>query len=210
MLKNALLFSCLMLKFCPIFCQVGKQIPKKTTPFEYYFNSGFGFYFPTNGQALLAKSGTVYSFQVQVNYKKRFFTRFEFDQYRINYTDNFKVNGQNMTINDKVEALNIGFDFGYTRQLSKRFSTYGYIGAGDAAIQVPTIRYNMTATNIDISTSEKNFLSFRGGLGGEFEINKVFIVFGELQYLSIPFKTEISDQQLNGVSCIIGFKTPLQ
>jgi hypothetical protein len=210
MLKKTIFFSCFMLKICPIFCQVDKQISQKMTPFEYYFNSGFGYYFPTNGRSLLAKSGAVYGFQVQVNYKKHFFMRLAFDQYRINYTDNLRVNGQNMTINDKVETLNIGFDFGYSGQLSKRFSTYGYMGAGNAAIQVPNLYYNALTNSIDFSTSEKDFLSFRGGLGGEFQISKVFIIFGELQYLSIPFKTEISDKQLNGVSCIIGFKTPLQ
>jgi hypothetical protein len=210
MLKKIIFFSCFMLKIYPIFCQVEKQISKKMTPFEYFFNSGFGYYFPTNGQPLLAKSGAVYGFQVQVNYKKRFFVRLAFDQYRINYTDNLKVNGQNLTINDKVETLDIGFDFGYSTKLSKRFSTYGYMGAGNAAIQVPNLHYNAPTNSIDFSTSEKDFLSFRGGWGGEFEISKVFIVFGELQYLSIPFRREIRDKHLDGVSCIIGFKTPLQ
>lgn len=204
-------FVFLFMKTSIVFCQNDNQIIQKNPKrFEYYFNGGFGLYFPTQASTVLARDGPVYSFQIQANYKHNYFTRLGFDQYNVGYVDNLNVDGINVSINDKVQTLNIGFDYGYTFHLSKKFSPFAYVGVGYASMEVPNVKYNLTSKAIDISNTRNPFLSLRGGVGGEFEFNKFFIVFTELQYLSIPFKTEIRNKELNGISFQIGFKTPLQ
>jgi opacity protein-like surface antigen len=211
MFRKSVYFMLLLLKTNFAFCQTKNQIiqnnPKR---FEYYFNGGFGLYFPTQESAILENNGPIYSFQFQVNYKHNYFTRLAFDQYNVGYNDDVNINGLNVKINDKVQILNVGFDYGYTFNLSKKFSPFAYIGIGYASVEVPMVKYDFNSKVVDISNTRNPFLSLRGGVGGEYEFNKYFIVFTELQYLSIPFKTDISNKELNGISFQIGFKTPLQ
>jgi hypothetical protein len=208
---KSIFFTLLLLKTDFVFCQTKNQIIQKNPKrFEYYFNGGFGIYFPTQESAILANNGPIYSFQIQVNYKHNYFTRLAFDQYNVGYNDDFNINGLNFKINDKVQTLNMGFDYGYTFHLFKKFSPFAYVGIGYASMEVPNVKYDISAKVLDISNTRNPFLSLRGGIGGEYEFNKFFIVFTELQYLSIPFKTDLSNKELNGVSFQIGFKTPLQ
>jgi opacity protein-like surface antigen len=211
MLLKSTFFSLLLLKTGYGFSQTDNQVIQKNPKrFEYYFNGGFGLYFPTQESAVLANNGPIYSFQFQVNYKHNYFTRLAFDQYNIGYADEAILNGLNVKIDDKVQTLNVGLDYGYTFHLSKRFSPFAYIGLGYASVEVPIIKYDISTKTTEISNTRNPFLSIRGGVGGEYEFNKFFIVFAELQYLSIPFKTDISNKELNGISFQIGFKTPLQ
>ncbi len=201
----------LFMKTSIVFCQNdNKIIQKNPKRFEYYFNGGFGLYFPTQESAVLARDGPVYSFQIQVNYKHNYFTRLGFDQYNVGYVDDLNIDGINVKINDKVQTLNIGLDYGYTFHISKKFSPFAYVGVGYASMEVPNVQYNLNSKAIDISNTRNPFLSLRSGVGGEFEFNKFLIVFTEIQYLSIPFKTDIRNKELNGISFQIGFKTPLQ
>ena len=77
-------------------------------------------------------------------------------------------------------------------------------------MNVPTVNYNATSNQLQIAKSSKSFIGLRTGIGVEYEFNRFFILYTDVQYLSIPFKTALSDKQLNGVSFQIGFKTPLQ
>lgn len=211
MFRKSVYFMLLLLKTSIAFCQTENQIIQKNPKrFEYYFNGGFGLFFPTQESAILENNGPIYSFQFQVNYKHNYFTRLAFDQYNIGYNDDVNIKGLNIKINDKVQTLNMGFDYGYTFNLGKNFSPFAYVGIGYASMEVPTVKYDISTKVIDISNSRNPFLSLRGGVGGEYEFNKYFIVFAEFQYLSIPFKTDISNKELNGISFQIGFKTPLQ
>jgi opacity protein-like surface antigen len=199
------------ISYSSLFCQTENQViqtnPKR---FRYYFNGGLGLYTPINQAKLLAKNGIVYSFQAQINYKDSYFIRLAFDQYNISYSNNTIINGLNIKINEKVQTLNIGVDYGYAFHLSKRFSPIVYLGIGYASMEAPTVKYDNTSNVVDVSIVKKAFVSFRGGVGGEYEFNKYFIISAEVQYLSIPFKTDIGNQQLNGLNFQISFKTPLQ
>lgn len=204
-------FMLLFMKIGFVYCQTASQIIQKNPKrFEFYFNGGFGLYFPTQESALLTNNGPIYSFQIQANFKDNYFSRLAFDQYNIGYNDIININGINININDKVQTLNIGSDYGYTFHLSKKFSPFAYVGIGYASMEVPDVKYDITSKVLDISNIRNSFLSLRGGVGGEYEFNKFLIVFTDLQYLSIPFKTDISNKELNGISFQIGFKTPLQ
>jgi opacity protein-like surface antigen len=206
-----LCFTLLLMKTGFAFCQDKNQVVQKNPKrFEYYFNGGFGLYFPTQKSAVLENNGPIYSFQVQINYKQNYFTRIAFDQYNVGYNDDIEINGLKIKINDKVQILNSGIDYGYTFHLFKKFAPFAYVGVGYASMEVPKISYDISAKTIDITNTRNPFLSLRGGVGGEYEFSKFFIVFAEFQYLSIPFKTDISNKELNGISFQIGFKTPLQ
>jgi hypothetical protein len=191
------------------FCQKATEtMQKNIKPFVLYSNGGYGKYFSTDKPIQLSQSGNIYFFQLQVNYKQNYFARLAFDQYSIDYSDNAIINGLAYKIKDKAQTTNLGVDFGYTVHLSKKISSFAYLGIGRAVMQVPTIRYD-TATGVDISIVKKPFLALRGGAGCEYKFDELFILYVDMQYLTIPFKTTINNKQLSGASFQIGFKTKL-
>ncbi len=181
----------------------------KPKRFEYYFNGAFGLYFPfTTNTKAVANRGFVNTFQFQVNYKNNLFSRFFFDQYSVGYDENVLQNSTTLNVNQKVQTTSLGLDFGYTFDY-KKFSPYAYMGAGVALMDVPTVENLPTSNTINVGTSNKNFLGLRAGIGADFNISKLFIIYAETQYLNIPFKTDLSNKNLQGLSLQIGFKTPL-
>jgi opacity protein-like surface antigen len=183
---------------------------KSERRFEYYFNTSFGLYLPNNAPKALAKSGVVYTFQFQVNFKHNYFGRLYVDQYSVNYRDTRNLNGLQAKIDDDLDTNTYGIDLGYTFIEASRFSPYVYLGGGFATMKTPVIDYNSVTNNVTTSKSSKNFLNYRIGLGAEYEISKMFILTLETQYNSIPFKTDLDNKQLNGTMILIGFKTALQ
>jgi hypothetical protein len=186
-----------------------KVVQKSPRRFEYYFNGAFGFYFPTNAGNLDSRGG-INSVQFQVNYRDNFFSRLSFDLYNVGYTDNVNLNGINTFVQDKMQTTYIGLDLGYTGGIGKKLAWFAYGGVGLASMDVPLKEYNPATNTLRITTSTRNFLSYRGGAGFEYEFSRFFVVYIDAQYLSIQFKTDLSNQQLNGYSLQIGFKTPLQ
>lgn len=178
--------------------------------FKYYFNGAFGAYLPVKAQDALSKRGSVYTFQFQTNFKDNYFARFFFDQNNISYKDVANISGVNVSIDDYVQTNTFGIDIGYSFFEKSKLSYFVYLGAGTASLRVPIIGYNEEDNTGRISKSSKSFLNLRGGIGIEYEFSRVFILYLDVQYTSIPFKTDLSNKQLNGVTPIIGFKTPLQ
>lgn len=178
--------------------------------FKFYFNGSFGIYLPSKAESALSKNGSVFTFQFQTNYKDNYFTRIYFDQSNLNYRDNVVINGLNASIDDYVQTNAYGLDIGYSLFETRKLSYFAYVGGGLATMHVPIIRYDQTINTIESFKSNKNFLNLRGGVGVEYEFSKIFILYLETQYSSIPFKTDVSNKQLNGITTLIGFKTPLQ
>lgn len=187
---------------------VAQEKPERR--FEYYFNTSFGLYLPNDAPKALAKSGIVYTFQFQVNFKHNYFGRLYVDQYSVNYRDTRNLNGLQAKIDDDLDTNTYGIDLGYTFIEASKFSPYVYLGGGFATMKTPVIDYNLATNTVTTSRSSKNFLNYRIGLGAEYEISKMFILSLETQYNSIPFKTDLDNKQLNGTMILIGFKTALQ
>lgn len=183
---------------------------KQERRFEYYLNTSFGYYLPNNAPKALAKSGVVYTFQFQVNFKHNYFGRLFFDQYSVNYNDIRQLGNLQVVIDDNLNTNTYGIDLGYTFIEPSKLSPYVYLGGGFATMKTPVIDYNPTTNVVTTSRSSKNFLNYRIGLGAEYEISKMFILSLETQYNSIPFKTDLDNKQLNGTMILIGFKTALQ
>jgi hypothetical protein len=178
--------------------------------FEYYFNTSFGLYLPNNAPKVLAKSGMVYTFQFQVNFKHNYFGRLYVDQYSVNYRDTRNLNVLQVAIDDDLDTNTYGIDLGYTFIEASKISPYVYLGGGFATMKTPVVDYNAATNVVTTNRSSKNFLNYRIGLGAEYEISKMFILSLEAQYNSIPFKTDLDNKQLNGTMILIGFKTALQ
>jgi hypothetical protein len=183
------------------------QEPKR---FNFYVNASFGYYFPFNTTKAIASRGGNTGFQFQANYKDHLFTRLFFDQTSVKYEDAFSVNGLNTNIREKVNTTSVGFDFGYTFHITPKFASFVYAGGGYATMDVPKISYQPIGNNLNIQTNSRSFFNFRSGLGLEYEFSKIFILYTDFQYSSIPFKTDISEKKLYGLNIQIGFKTPLQ
>jgi hypothetical protein len=195
--------------FHPVLAQEKESVDKEPTRFEYYFNSGFGYYFPLNNNEFLGDRGASYSFNIQVNYKSNYFIQGYFDMSTINYKkDKIVVNGVVSSLDYKLNANNIGLDFGYTLPI-KSFSPYAYIGAGVTFMDTPFIKSGTDSGEIIFGTKTKCFPQFNAAIGIDYEITRYFVLFGEIQYSSTFLKTSLDNQRLHGVSLLLGFKTPL-
>jgi opacity protein-like surface antigen len=180
---------------------------KTPSRFEYYFNGAVGAYYPTKGPKESDYNGNMFSFQLQINYKDRFFTRPFIDSYDIGYKSELVTQGITLAFNDRVQTLNLGGDFGYAWQIG-RFSPYAYGGLGLGLVNLPQITTTV-GSRVQIDKPSIQTFAFRTGSGFDFEITKNFIVYLEGQFLSIPDTSPLQQQALNGMSFQMGIKTPL-
>ncbi|MCA6381144.1 MAG: hypothetical protein IM606_12680 [Cytophagales bacterium] len=180
---------------------------KTPSRFDYYFNGAVGIYYPTSGPEESDYAGNTFTFQFQVNYKDYFFTRIFVDSYDMGYKNELVTQGITLAFNDRVQAINLGGDFGYTR-LVGRFSPYAYLGLGLALVNLPQIT-TAIGSRVQIDKPSIQAFAFRAGGGFDFEITKNFILYSEVQYLSIPDLSSLQHQPLNGISAQVGIKTPL-
>ncbi len=197
------------------FCQTGEKendqtvVTKKPRRFEYYFNSGIGFYFPTGSSPFLTDKGEVYAFNLQLNYKGNYFSHLYMDSDVLKYRrENVPVNNTVATIDCKLNTVNIGLDLGYTFPI-KKLSPYVYGGAGVALIETPFLRGGSAPNEVTLGTEYKTFFQYRAAAGIDYELSRTYTVFLEAQYSGTAFKSAIDNRQLNGVSLMIGIRTPL-
>ncbi|MFM8913363.1 MAG: outer membrane protein [Flammeovirgaceae bacterium] len=180
---------------------------KRQSKFEYYLNGAVGAYFPTSSPEGSDYFGRTFTFQLQINYKDRYFTRLFIDSYDIGYKTTLLTQGITLAFNDRVQLFNLGGDFGYAWSVH-RFSPYAYAGIGLALVNLPqVVSVNSTFVQVDKPTVQT--LGVRAGAGFDFEISKTWIVFFESQFISIPDISLQQRQPLNGFSLQFGIKTPL-
>ncbi|MBC8033472.1 MAG: hypothetical protein H7Y03_04965 [Chitinophagaceae bacterium] len=189
--------------------QYNEPVTHKPARFKYYFNGAFGFYLPDNLSKSLANNGSITAANFQMNYHDNYFSRVFFDQLNIKYQANAVVNDVYTSINSKVSNTTFGVDLGYTFPI-RRLSPYIYGGAGMSILDVPIVKPDLLNNNVTYATSTKSFLNLRAGIGCDLEISKLFIIYVEGQFSSVPYKTVIDNRRLNGFSVLLGFKTPLQ
>ncbi|MFM8739246.1 MAG: hypothetical protein ACKOC0_03485 [Cytophagales bacterium] len=134
---------------------------KKPSRFEYYFNGAVGAYYPTKGPKESDYNGNMFSFQLQINYKDRFFTRPFIDSYDICYKSELVTQGITLAFNDRVQTLNLGGDFGYAWQIG-RFSPCAYAGLGLALVNLPQIT-TTTGSRVQIDKPSIQTFAFRTG-----------------------------------------------
>ncbi|PSL29002.1 outer membrane protein with beta-barrel domain [Chitinophaga ginsengisoli] len=184
----------------------GTREPKR---FKYYFNSGIGYYLPFESSKWLADRGAAYAFNFQCNYRDRYFTHLYFDMAVINYSkENTVVNNVASNFDYKLNANNVGLDIGYTLPM-KKVSPYIYAGLGLSFMDTPFIKPGSAANDIVFGTKTNAFFQYRGAIGVDYKISRYFILYLEAMYSSTAFKSVLDDQRLQGVSLILGFKTPL-
>ena len=175
--------------------------------FSFSFNSGIGLYSPLIDNPKLASRGLLFSFQLQANYKTKYFSRLTFNQFSLDYKDSFKLNGLNIKMEDRLETLTLGIDLGYVFYQKNKFNSYAFLGTGVAAIYTLIIEYNNGNTDLKISKQETLSSLFNAGIGFEYKLHKLLIVSLESQYITIPLKTDLSNKQFNGIISQLNFKT---
>ena len=175
--------------------------------FSYSFNSGVGLYGPLIDNAKLASRGLLFSFQLQANYKTKYFSRIAFSQFSLGYEDSFNLNGLNINIEDQLETTSLGIDLGYVFFQKNKFSSYAFVGAGVGEIYSPIIEYKNGNTDLKISKQKTLSPLFSAGIGFEYKFHKLLIVSIESQYTTIPLKTDLINKQFNGIIPQLNFKT---
>ncbi len=209
-MKRILMAVCFCFAGLSGFCQdYNSIVDKKSRKFKYYFNGGFGFYFPGNVKDVLKERGSYTSFSFQVNYRDDFFSRLFFDVGNINYEREAQLEGTTTLIKNKLNSNFLGIDLGYNKSFRK-FTPALFVGAGLFTMDVPKIDLDTISRIINFSTSRKDFFAYRVGASFEYRISELFLLYAEGIYLSVPYKTELDKRQLNGTTIQIGFKTPLQ
>jgi hypothetical protein len=183
---------------------------KQNTNFTFYSNSGFGLFVTSNNSKVLAGYGMNYNFQIQMNYKKQCFSRLQFDQYTLGYKTNLVSNGTNIQIGSKVNLSNVGIDFGNFINISKKITATPYAGIGFTVLTTPIAGYINSLNEIKFSSLTQSLLSWRYGASINYSYNRHLIIYTEIQYYSMPHKTNIENKPLNGYGIQLGFKTPLQ
>ena len=173
----------------------------------YTFNSGIGLYNPLTHNAKLAYSGLLFSFQLQANYKTKYFSRIAFSQFSLDYKDSFKLNGLNIKMEDRLETLTLGIDLGYVFYQKNKFNSYAFLGTGVATVYTPKIEYSNGSTDFNISKQVNFFQLLNAGIGFEYKLHKLLILSVEFQYTDIPYKTDLSNTQFNGIISQFNFKT---
>ncbi len=207
MLKKLVFMALFLPKKTDLMAQIDSlKLKKFLGQVEIYTNSRIGNYYPIQTAENLSINSTFFYFQAKVKYKLNYFGRFTFDQYRLNYVDI----GNNTKIDYKLKILNFGLDAGYSFDINKKISLLTYIGLGYAMVDVPNVNYNTATKIVDISSIYKSFLTYRGGIGFDYKINKLIIISSDFQYLNIPLKTNFNNKNLTGISYQIGIKTQLK
>lgn len=186
-------------------CSAGAQDSLRRTTL--LVNGSFGIFMPLSS-ATFEPSGGVFAFQAQANFRNKNFLRLSFDQYNIGYKARFSAIDKEILIDDQVSLTFIGVDWGLLFPKGK-WSPYFYVGAGAGLLDVPALSESPDPSQIHIVHGLKTAVALRAGIGIDYSINKMFILFGEAQGVLLPQQNVLQKNATYGVNFQIGIKTPL-
>lgn len=175
---------------------------------QWYFNGSFGYYLPLENPTALADRGGFAGFNFEGVFKRRGFFNVAFDQGSINFETNVQSNGIYLNYKSRLRTTYITANVGYGLN-SKKLQPYVYAGLGLATVDSPVLKIDNNTKSISFTSTNKNFFTYRLDVGIIYYLNKLFILYADVQYSSIPFKTDLANKQLNGITLQLGFKTPL-
>lgn len=177
------------------------------TNLKNYLNTGFGLYAPFNSSADESSMGNSATLNLEAELSKHSTARFSIDTYRIPLSKEINFNNSIIKSDSKANITSLGLDYGlyYT---SNKWRFYTFAGGSICFIEEP----QFTSTNSSLLTVEsKNATrwAIRISPGIKYSFSDSFVLFTELQGLSIFYKNRDNNNLLNGGGLIFGIATKI-
>jgi hypothetical protein len=187
------------------FCFICVNKTFAQTELKNYLNTGFGIYAPMNSKA--ENIGNSATLNLEVELTKRSISRFSMDTYRMPLLKEINFNNAVIKSNTKANITSIGLDYGLY-SVHKKWRFYTFIGGSVCFIDEPEFTIS---NNTTISIDSKNVTRFaiRVSPGIKYHFTDTFILFAELQSLTLYYKNQENKNSLNGGGLVIGIATKI-
>ena len=210
-MKNYLLLTVFIFSGCNTFAQTDTL--SDTRKFIFEFGGSVGVFLPVSLEKEKIENASKYTGSnavtyLQLTYKSNYFAKVQYGQSSVAYKSQVASAGSMLGIDSKVNTNNIGINFGYQRTFG-RWQPYVIGGGGIALVDVPTVSYDMQASQNVFSTKSKSFTTITIGTGVNYKVGKYFVPFIEGQLSALPNPSRSSLTHLSGVSMLIGIKASL-
>lgn len=172
-----------------------------------YLNTGFGLYVPFNSGSASNDIGNTATLNLEAEFTKHSIARFSIDTYRIPLIKQTVFNDAIVKSNTKTNITSLGLDYGL-HFFANKWRIYTFVGGSICFIDEPEFTI---ANNSLLSIDSKNVTSFafRISPGIKYHFTETFILFAELQNLSIFYKNTESKNLLNGGGLVFGIATKI-
>ena len=177
------------------------------TELKNYLNTGFGVYVPTNSGSNSNDIGNTATLNLEVELTKRSISRFSIDTYRIPLLKEINFNNAILKSNTKSNITSLGLDYGL-HYVHNKWRFYTFIGGSICFIDEPEFTI---ANNSSLVIDSKNVTRFaiRVSPGVKYHFTDTFILFAELQYLSVYYKNQENKNLLSGGGLVFGIATKI-
>ncbi len=175
------------------------------TPLKNYINTGFGIYMPVNSISRANEIGNCAAFNLEAELTKRSLARFSINTYRLPLVKEVNFNNSIIKSNTKASVTTIGLEYGL-HLVSNKWNFYSFAGASICFIDEPEFTVsNNSSLSIDSKNLTRCAITLSPGI--KYHFTDTFILFAELQNLSIFYKNQDNKNLLSGGGLIIGITT---
>lgn len=190
-----------------IICVVYMHTVQAQSKLKNYLNTGFGVYVPVNSYSNTNDIGTCASLNLESELTNHSAARFSIDTYRIPLLKEINFNSIPIKSNTKANITSIGLDYGL-HFTAKKWRFYAFAGASVCFIDEPDFKIsNNSAVSIESSNVTRWAVRLSPGL--KYHLSDSFILFSELQTLSVFYKNKNNTNLLSGGGLLIGITTKL-
>jgi hypothetical protein len=175
------------------------------TELKNYLNSGFGLYIPYHSSG--DNIGNLATLNLEVEFTKHSIARLSIDNYRIPLLKEINYNNTTIKSNTSANINSLGLDYGL-RLVQNKWRFYAFIGGALCFIDEPQFSISNNSTVLIDSKNVTRF-AFRISPGVEYHFTDTFILFTELQGISIFYKNQDNKNLLNGSGFVLGVATKI-
>jgi Outer membrane protein beta-barrel domain len=190
-----------------VFCLVFINSIFAQTELKNYLNTGFGLYVPTNSNSNSDDIGNTATLNLEVELTKRSISRFSIDTYRIPLLKETNFNNTTVKSNTKANITSLGLDYGM-HFVHNKWRFYTFVGGSVCFIDEPEFS---SSNNSNLVIDSKNVTRFavRVSPGIKYHFTDTFILFAELQNLSVFYKNTEGKNLLNGGGLVFGIASKI-
>lgn len=189
-----------------IFCLIFINSIYAQNELKNYLNTGFGLYAPYNSGSNSSDIGNSATLNLEVELTKRSISRFSIDTYRIPLLKEINFNNAIVKSNTKSNITSLGLDYGL-HYVHNKWRFYTFVGGSICFIDEP----EFTIANNSLLIDSKNVTRFaiRVSPGVKYHFTDTFILFAELQNLSVFYKNQDNKNLLSGGGLVFGIATKI-
>lgn len=171
-----------------------------------YLNTGFGLYAPVNS-SVDDNVGSSATLNLEAELSKHSTARFSIDTYRIPLSKEVNFNNSIIKSDSKANITSFGLDYGLYFT-SNKWRFYTFAGGSICFIEEPQFT-NTNSSILTIDSKNVTRWAVRISPGVKYHFSDSFVLFTELQGLSIFYKNRDNSNLLNGGGLIFGIATKI-